>query len=213
MFTVFSLKIVGLIFGRLSSKTISGIPCDGKKSTKFPLKVIPGLIGFLLMIVLCDCARVQRRPMEVTAYCGCGECCGWERGSNSFLNLNFWNRYISKGPHRGEKYSGRTASGTRPRQYYPGLFSLNTLTHPWWLPFRIVFPWKWLPHRGSLAADTRYYPFGTKMLVPGYGPGIVEDRGSVITGPDRLDVFYRSHQRALKWGRRKVVVEIKTADP
>ena len=30
---------------------------------------------------------------------------------------------------------------------------------------------------GTIAADTRRYPFGTIMYVPGYGYGRVEDRG------------------------------------
>jgi hypothetical protein len=144
--------------------------------------------------------------MEVTAYCGCGECCGWERGSWKYLKLDFWNKYISYGKNKGRPYSGLTASGTKPCQYRPGLFSVNTLTHPWWLPFRIVFPWLWFSRDGTIAADTRYYPFGTRLYVPGYGYGVVEDRGGAIKGPRRLDLYYNSHRKALKWGRRHVDV-------
>lgn len=147
--------------------------------------------------------------MTATAYCGCKKCCGWDRGSWKFLKLDFWNRYYVSGPAAGKPYHGKTASGTKPRQYYPGLFSLDSLKRPWVIPFRIVFfPWLLLSHPGTIAADTRYYPFGTVMTVPGYGTGIVEDRGSAIKGPDRIDLFYDSHGDALSWGRRRVRVVI-----
>ncbi|MEI6970824.1 MAG: 3D domain-containing protein [bacterium] len=53
---------------------------------------------------------------------------------------------------------------------------------------------------GTIAAD-RKYPFGTVMQVPGYGYGVVEDRGGAIQG-DHIDLFFRSHSDALQWGRR-----------
>ncbi len=148
------------------------------------------------------------RKMEVTAYCGCGKCCNWERGSWKYLKLNFWNRYIASGPNQGKPYSGLTASGTTPHEPRPGLFSANSITHPWMVPFRLVFPWLWLPRDGTLAADTWYYPFGTRMYIKGYGYGVVEDRGGAIKGPNRLDLFYSSHSKALQWGRRQVMVKI-----
>ena len=55
---------------------------------------------------------------------------------------------------------------------------------------------------GTIAADTRYYPFGTIMYVPGYGWGRVEDIGSAIKGK-RIDLFFSSHQKALEWGRQR----------
>lgn len=148
--------------------------------------------------------------MLTTAYCGCGDCCSWERGSWHYLKLDFWNRYVSAGPSRGRDYTGRTASGTEPREPYPGLFSWDSLQRPWVIPFRIVFfPWLLLPEDGTIAADTRYYRFGTRMHVPGYGWGVVEDRGGAITGPDRLDLYMDSHDEALAWGRRRLPVLIK----
>jgi len=59
--------------------------------------------------------------------------------------------------------------------------------------------------KGTIAADTNHYPFGTIMYVPGYGYGRVEDRGSAIKGPNRLDVFFKKKKQALDWGRRKNV--------
>lgn len=154
------------------------------------------------------CAPKSVRPMEVTAYCSCQSCTEWERGSWTYLKLDFWNKYITQGPQRGQRYSGRTASGTKPREPQPGLVSVDTLTRPWMLPVRLAIPWLWLPRDGTVAADTRYYPFGTRLYIPGYGRGVVEDRGGAIKGPRRLDIYYRSHRRALVWGRQVVPVEI-----
>jgi 3D (Asp-Asp-Asp) domain-containing protein len=61
--------------------------------------------------------------------------------------------------------------------------------------------------KGTLAADTRYYPFGTVMYIPGYGYGRVEDRGGAIKG-HKVDLFFRSRKDALKWGRKKKKVKV-----
>lgn len=165
---------------------------------------------FISVSLFSGCAAKQTRVMEVTAYCGCGSCCGWERGNRKYLRLDFWNRYYVSGSVKGKKYEGKTASGTTPRQYNPGLVSVDSIKRPWMIPVRIVFfPWLLLPRHGTVAADTAYYPFGTRLHIPGYGKGIVEDRGSAIRGPDRLDVYYNSHGRALQWGRQRVPVKIK----
>jgi 3D (Asp-Asp-Asp) domain-containing protein len=60
---------------------------------------------------------------------------------------------------------------------------------------------------GVIAADTRIYPFGTVMYVPGYGYGRVEDRGSAIKG-EHIDLFFKSHKQALQWGRQTRTVKI-----
>lgn len=60
---------------------------------------------------------------------------------------------------------------------------------------------------GTVAADTRYYPFGTVMYIPGYGYGRVEDRGGAIKG-NKLDLWFPSEREALKWGRKKVNVTV-----
>ncbi len=165
----------------------------------FALGIAAGLGG---------CARREGRvvTMEATGYCGCGECCGWERGRWRYLKLNFWNRYVSGSD--GVRYTGRTASGTRPHPPRPGLVSIDSLRHPWMIPPRIAMPWLLLPQKGTLAADTDYYPFGTMMHVPGWGWGIVEDRGGAIKGPGRIDTFHRFHWQANRWGRRNVEVRV-----
>ncbi len=166
----------------------------------------PVFLVFILLF-LSGCADRTTRMMETTAYCGCGKCCSWERGRWRYLKLDFWNRYVSAGPRKGAPYTGKTASGTEPVEPQPGIFSRDSLSHPWMIPFRTIFPWLWVQRDGTIAADTDYYPFGTRMYVPGYGWGVVSDRGSAIKGPERLDLFFDSHGDALEWGRRRVEVE------
>ncbi len=161
-----------------------------------------------LLFFLPGCARHEMKMMEATAYCGCRECCDWERGDWKFLKLDFWNKYVSEGKQQGETYSGLTASGEKPREVSPGLFSADSAKNPWKIPFRAVAPWLWLPEDGTIAADTNYYPFGTRMHVPGYGWGTVADRGGAIKGPSRIDLYFKSHHDALLWGRRRVNVRI-----
>ncbi len=60
---------------------------------------------------------------------------------------------------------------------------------------------------GTIAADTRLFPFGTIMYVPGYGYGRVEDVGSDIKGY-RIDVFFRRHQQAVEWGRVRLPIKV-----
>lgn len=57
---------------------------------------------------------------------------------------------------------------------------------------------------GTIAADTDYYPLGTRMYVPGYGWGVVDDRGGAIKGPDRIDVYFRARRKAIDFGRKRV---------
>ena len=165
-------------------------------------------VAVLLLAALGAGCGARTARMEVTAYCGCGACSGWERGSWKYLKLNFWNRYVSVGPRKGQPYSGLTASGTKPHEPHPGLFSVDSMTHPWVVPFRLIFPWLWFARDGTLAADTRYYPFGTRFYVPGYGYGSVEDRGSGVKGPHRLEVYFGSHHHALRWGRQRIDVQL-----
>jgi 3D (Asp-Asp-Asp) domain-containing protein len=170
-------------------------------------RFVPFLLLAYLFIV--GCADKYVHQMEVTAYCGCGKCCGWERGSWKYLKLDFWNRYINSGKYKGQPYSGLTASGTKPREPHPGLISVDSIAHPWMIPIRLIFfPWLFMPHDGTIAADTKYYYFGTRMHIPGYGWGVVEDRGSAIKGPHRIDVYFDSHKKALAWGRKRLNVKI-----
>lgn len=152
--------------------------------------------------------RGESRLMEVTAYCPCGKCNSYSRGSWKYLKLDVWNRYVNAGKDKGHRYTGKTADGSNLHQTNPGLFSADSVTHPYMIPVRVACPWLTFAHEGTIAADTDYYPFGTKMYVPGYGWGEVEDRGGDIKGPDRIDIYFSSHSKTLKWGRQHVKVQI-----
>lgn len=60
---------------------------------------------------------------------------------------------------------------------------------------------------GTLAADTRHFKFGTRLDVPGYGIGTVEDVGGAIKGR-HLDLWFPTHDEARRWGRRWLKVTL-----
>jgi len=61
--------------------------------------------------------------------------------------------------------------------------------------------------KGVIAADTRYFPLGTVMHVPGYGWGVVHDRGSAIN-ERHIDLFFPRHKEALAWGKKKLTIKV-----
>ena len=61
--------------------------------------------------------------------------------------------------------------------------------------------------KGTIAADPSVFPFGTKMTIPGYGPGIVQDIGGSVKGT-HIDIWFSSHKEAMAWGTRKVKVKV-----
>lgn len=91
----------------------------------------------------------------------------------------FWRAYVASGPNKGKRK-------------IVGLTSSGTKAR-----------------KGTIAADTRYYPYGTVMKIPGYGKGVVKDTGSAIKGPHRIDVYFSTRKKALKWGRQKLTVKIR----
>jgi len=91
----------------------------------------------------------------------------------------FWRAYVASGPNKG-------------RRKKVGITSSGTKAK-----------------KGTIAADIKYYPYGTIMKIPGYGKGIVEDIGSAIKGQNRLDVYMSSRKKALKWGRKTLYVKIR----
>lgn len=93
--------------------------------------------------------------------------------------LFFWKTYIASGPNKG-----------KPKKV--GITSSGSRAK-----------------KGTLAADIRYYPYGTIMKIPGYGKGVVQDTGGAIKGPNRIDVYFSTRKRALKWGRQPLPVKIK----
>ena len=57
---------------------------------------------------------------------------------------------------------------------------------------------------GTIAAPPEY-AHNTRMYVPGYGWGSVQDTGGAIKG-NHLDVWFETVEEARKWGRRKINV-------
>jgi 3D (Asp-Asp-Asp) domain-containing protein len=65
-------------------------------------------------------------------------------------------------------------------------------------------------HGRFVAADTSVLPFGTLISIPGYHDGEavpVIDRGGKIKG-HRLDVYFPSHEQALRWGVQRLAVTV-----
>ena len=62
-------------------------------------------------------------------------------------------------------------------------------------------------HRGTVAVDPRYIPYGTKMFIMAsdgsyvYGIATAEDCGGDIKG-DRMDLYLPTHQECMEFGRR-----------
>ena len=93
-------------------------------------------------------------------------------------HILFWRAYVASGPNKGNRKIVGLTSSGTKAKY------------------------------GTIAADTRYYPYGTVMKVPGYGKGVVEDTGSAIKGPRRIDLYFRTRKQALEWGRQKLTVKV-----
>jgi len=60
--------------------------------------------------------------------------------------------------------------------------------------------------KGTVAADPKTFPFGTRLDIPGYGTGTVEDVGGAIKGR-HIDVWFPTHEEARQWGRRELAVK------
>ncbi len=60
---------------------------------------------------------------------------------------------------------------------------------------------------GTVAVDTRIFPFGTKMYIPGYGDGVAADRGSAIVGRI-IDVWFPTCAQARAWGRKTLTITV-----
>ena len=131
------------------------------------------LIVAVVAVNGCASSRRDRdEKTEVTGYCNCGKCCGWER---SLFGLG--GPVYSYGPNKGKpKKVGVTASGTKA-------------------------------HYGTVAADPKLFKFGTVLDIPGYGRGVVEDIGRSIKGR-HIDVWFPTHEAALKWGRKNLKVKV-----
>jgi 3D (Asp-Asp-Asp) domain-containing protein len=113
-----------------------------------------------------------------TAYDSCGKCCGWEYDKDGVPIYNY-------GKLKGKrKVIGQTASGTMAR-------ANHTLAAP------------------------KGFEFGTKIYIDFHGHnvllGVVEDRGGAIHDKDgiiRIDIYFDSHEEALKFGRQKGKIKV-----
>ena len=67
------------------------------------------------------------------------------------------------------------------------------------------------PKRGTIAADPKRIPYGTKLYIPEYGYGIVEDTGSVLRKDKdniRIDVYMDTYEEAIEWGKKEMTIYI-----
>ena len=59
------------------------------------------------------------------------------------------------------------------------------------------------PRIGTVAADPKRFPYGTKVYVPGYGYGRIEDTGSMRHREETLwDLFMPTESQCKSWGRK-----------
>lgn len=61
---------------------------------------------------------------------------------------------------------------------------------------------------GTVAVDPRIIPLGSRLRIPGYGPGRALDTGSAIVG-HRVDLWFSSCRRARQWGIRHLRIHVK----
>lgn len=60
----------------------------------------------------------------------------------------------------------------------------------------------------TVAADLSVFPIGTILFIPGYGYGVVADKGGAIRG-NKLDLYYETvHDVYRSWGKKKLDVYI-----
>jgi 3D (Asp-Asp-Asp) domain-containing protein len=60
---------------------------------------------------------------------------------------------------------------------------------------------------GVTVAMPSRYAFGTKIEIKSMGTYTVQDRGGAIQG-NKIDIFFNTHQEALKFGRRTVYLRV-----
>lgn len=60
----------------------------------------------------------------------------------------------------------------------------------------------------TIAADLKVFPIGTILFIPGYGYGVVADKGGAIKG-NKIDLYYETVKDVYsKWGKKSVDVYI-----
>ncbi|WP_102026229.1 3D domain-containing protein [Salirhabdus sp. Marseille-P4669] len=60
----------------------------------------------------------------------------------------------------------------------------------------------------TIAADLTKFPIGTILFIPGYGYGVVADKGGAIKG-DKIDLYYETVEDVYNyWGKKEVEVYV-----
>ncbi|MGZ0050624.1 3D domain-containing protein [Brevibacillus gelatini] len=60
----------------------------------------------------------------------------------------------------------------------------------------------------TIAADLRIFPLGTILYIPGYGYGVVADKGGAIRG-HKIDLYFETKQDVFdQWGKKTVDVYV-----
>jgi 3D (Asp-Asp-Asp) domain-containing protein len=60
----------------------------------------------------------------------------------------------------------------------------------------------------TIAADLKIFPIGTILFIPGYGYGVVADKGGAIKG-NKIDLYFETVDDVYnKWGKKEVKVYI-----
>jgi len=127
---------------------------------KYSIKTYGSVLGVLLLLCGSGCTSRQPRSrtlpapdeikrMEVTGYCECGKCCGWER---SWWRLG--KPVFSSGPNKGKpKKVGITADGSEARR---GTVAADTSVLPMGTILYIPgYGWGKVQDRGSAIKGNR----------------------------------------------------------
>ncbi|MEI2356784.1 3D domain-containing protein [Mesobacillus zeae] len=60
----------------------------------------------------------------------------------------------------------------------------------------------------TIAADLNVFPIGTILFIPGYGYGVVADKGGAIKG-NKIDLYYDTVEEVFeKWGKKTIEASI-----
>ncbi|GMB09004.1 3D (Asp-Asp-Asp) domain-containing protein [Thermolongibacillus altinsuensis] len=60
----------------------------------------------------------------------------------------------------------------------------------------------------TIAADLNVFPIGTILFIPGYGYGVVADKGGAIKG-NKIDLYYETVEDVYRyWGKKKLDVYV-----
>jgi len=97
---------------------------------------------------------------------------------------------------------GGSASG-QPTSHAPYRLKVDAVAY--YLPGKTALG---VPVRkGVVAVDPKLIPLGTKLHIPGYGPGLAADVGIAIKGRI-IDLWFPNTALARNWGRRTVTITV-----